>query len=190
MPGLPCSRNGCRPATRRDPRPPAPCPSWPRIVATPALESRPSLPTHHPGTPRRSIGSCDTTSSPTPPPRTELAGRAALRYRCTPPRHQPASTSPAPTPCPDHGTATGAEEPAPTATRPTRGGPPGTPARATDVRDNLLAAASHHHRNRAVSVHLRSALLLGDLLLSTSAVSLARRASSRTRDPQLTDARE
>ena len=126
-PCLPCSRNGCRPATRRDPRPPGALP----VVAedrrhTCARVSAIAFPAH-PGTPRRSIGSCNTTSSPTPPPRTELAGRAALRYRCTPPRHQPASTSPAPTPCPDHGTATGAEEPAPTATRPTRGGPPGTP---------------------------------------------------------------
>ena len=44
--------------------------------------------------------------------------------------------------------------------------------------DDLLAAAFHHHRNRAVSVHLGSALLLGILLPSTSAVSLVRRASS------------
>src|SRR5947208_13522394 len=48
-----------------------------------------------------------------------------------------------------------------------------------DMSDDLLAAPFHHHRDRAVTVHLGSALLVAVLLLSTSAVSPARRASSR-----------
>ncbi len=48
--------------------------------------------------------------------------------------------------------------------------------------DDLIAGPFHNHRRRAVTVHLGSALLVGGLLLSTSAVSPARRASSRTRD--------
>src|SRR3954454_19729735 len=49
-----------------------------------------------------------------------------------------------------------------------------------NMSDNLLAAARHYHRKRAVSVHPQGSVLRGSPLPSTSAVSLARGASSRT----------
>jgi len=59
-----------------------------------------------------------------------------------------------------------------------------------DVGHHLVAAGFHNHRDRAVSVHLRSALLVGSLVFSTNAVSLARRAFSRMRAGQLRWLRE
>ena len=59
-----------------------------------------------------------------------------------------------------------------------------------DMGHDLVAAAFHHHRNRAVTVHLASALLARDSDASTTSESLARRALPRMGDPQLTQTRE
>jgi hypothetical protein len=59
-----------------------------------------------------------------------------------------------------------------------------------DMRHDPLARAFHRHRNRAVTVHPEVPSWSGFLLVSTSAVSLARRAFSRTRADQLTQPRE
>jgi len=53
----------------------------------------------------------------------------------------------------------------------------------TDMTDHPIAAAFHHQRNRAVTVHLRGALLSGPIHASTHASSQIRRALPRTRTP-------
>jgi hypothetical protein len=56
----------------------------------------------------------------------------------------------------------------------------------TDMGHHPLPAGLHPQSGRAGSVHLRDALLVGSCTPSTSAVSLARRALSRTLPSQLT----
>jgi hypothetical protein len=60
----------------------------------------------------------------------------------------------------------------------------------TDVGHDLVAAGFHHHRNRAVTVHLASALLGWELMPSTASESLATRALPRIRDRQPLKTRE
>ena len=55
-----------------------------------------------------------------------------------------------------------------------------------DMSDDLLAAPFHHHRNRAVTVHLASALQVRDSDASTTSESLVWRALPRMGNPQLT----
>ena len=88
---------------------------------------------------------------------------------------------------PDHGTATGAELPAPTATRRNLRRSASNRSVQPDARETPPAAASTTTTEPcAVSVHLRA--LSGDLLLSTSEVGLAEEGScAATRDPQPLD---
>ena len=59
-----------------------------------------------------------------------------------------------------------------------------------DMGHDLVAAGFHHHRDRAVTVHLASALLARDLTSSTTSESLATRAFPRMRGPQPIKTRE
>ena len=159
---LPCSPNGSRPATRRGPRSPAPCPSWPTIVATPALAPRPSPPTTRPGVDRvdRAEGAIQRRVRRHRPEqrrlraepfdvRARLAAAGQHQHRL----HQHLA------PIMQRQPHTAAPGCAPTTNSPT---PDTVSERAQrvqpDMRDDLLAAAFHHHRNRAVTVHLASAL--------------------------------
>ena len=60
----------------------------------------------------------------------------------------------------------------------------------SDMSDDLLAASFHHHRNRAVTVHLASALPTRISDASTTSESLVWRALPRMGSPQLTRPRE
>ena len=167
--------------------------SSPSCAATPRRAPRRSPPTARPASPRRRVGTCDTASSPTPPTRTDRAAHADARCRRTPRRRRRASTSPAPAPCPDHaagpahrviGIAADNESPSPnrSANAPKSVQP--------DMGDDLVAATFHHHRDRAVTVHLASALQARDSDASTTSESLTWRALPRMGNPQLTKPRE
>src|SRR5215218_2515970 len=56
--------------------------------------------------------------------------------------------------------------------------------------DDLVAATFHHHLDRAVTVHLASALRVQDSDASTTSESLIRRALPRMRPDQLTKPHE
>src|SRR5215218_1438754 len=56
--------------------------------------------------------------------------------------------------------------------------------------DDLVAATFHHHLDRAVTVHLASALRVRDSDASTTSESLIRRALPRMRPDQLTKPHE
>src|SRR5215207_5725231 len=56
--------------------------------------------------------------------------------------------------------------------------------------NHLVATAFHHHRHRAVTVHLASALQVWVSDASTTSESLTRRALTRMGDTQLTPPRE
>src|SRR5215207_7838865 len=56
--------------------------------------------------------------------------------------------------------------------------------------NHLVATAFHHHRHRAVTVHLASALQVWVSDASTTSESLTRRALTRMGNPQLTPPRE
>ena len=59
-----------------------------------------------------------------------------------------------------------------------------------DMGDDLVAATFHHHRDRAVTVHLASALQVSGSCVSTTSESLIWRALPRMGNPQLTKSRE
>ena len=151
---LPCSRNECRPATRRDPRSPAPCPWWPTIVATPGLGSRPSPPTDQPrcrvDRPERAIQRrvrrhrAEQRRLGAEPfdVRARLAATGEHQHRL----HQHLAAIVEPEPRPRDRADNESPNPQPIRERTQRVQP--------DMSDDLLAAAFHHHRNRAVSVHL------------------------------------